>query len=516
MQNEIQKIHGLIQQKRIGEAEALCKQITANYPDHADAWIQLARIGQLKGDGKAMLHFAQNALKAAPDNYIALLQEAEALLHLLHVNEASEKLRILEKTAAKQPRVLQHVAELYTYSENHQAAMRCYKQAHKLIGDDAGLLYNMANAAIALGDGAEAERLLDVVIAKNPHDYDAYYNRATYRKQTADDNHTREIENLLSKDIKNPGGEVQLHYALAKEYEDLENASQAFAHLKKGADKRRAMLSYDVKDDVGILNEIGRIMDGAFLRDVPATSDEAGPVFILGLPRSGTTLVDRIISSHSQVQSLGEINDFAVAMMALAPKATSKTDLIAKTTEIDFSELANMYLRTTAEKNKNTAYLIDKTPANFLYIGLIAKSLPNAKIIHLRRQPMDSCYAMYKTLFRMGYPFSYDLDDLGKYYVAYRALMDHWDDVLPGRVLHVDYEKLVSGQEAQSKRLIAHLGLDWEQGCLDFHENKSASSTASAAQVRQPLYSSSVDKWKLYESDLAPLKARLEKAGIAV
>lgn len=461
-----------------------------------------------------MLHFAQKALKAAPDNFIAQLQEAEALLHLLHINEANQKLRILEEKAAQQPRVLQHVAELYTYSENHQAAMRCYKQAHKIVGDDAELLYNMANSAIALGDSADAERLLDLVIAKNPHDYDAYYNRATYRKQTADNNHTDEIENLLATDIKNPGGEVQLHFALAKEYEDLENASQAFAHLKKGADNRRAMLSYDVKDDVGILNDIGRTMDGAFLKDVPAATDEAGPIFILGMPRSGTTLVDRIISSHSQVESLGEINDFALAMMALAPKATSKSDLIAKTAEIDFSALANMYLKTTAEKNKNTAYLIDKTPANFLYIGLIAKSLPNAKIIHLRRNPMDSCYAMYKTLFRMGYPFSYDLDDLGKYYVAYRGLMDHWDNVLPGRVLHVDYEKLITNQEVQSKRLIVHLGLSWQEACLDFHKNKTASATASAAQVRQPIYSSSVGKWKHYENELAPLKEFLQKSGI--
>lgn len=516
MQNEIQKVNELIGKKRIAQAEALCHKITKSYPDKADGWIVLARISQMKGDGKKMLDYAEQAVKIAPDNLIALLQEAEGNLQCFKIARAHEKLSELETKAANEPRILQHVAELYTHAGNHQNAMRCYKQAHTIIGDNAELLYNTANAAIALGDGVEAERLLDKVIAKNPHDYDAYYNRATYRKQSSDNNHTDEIESLLKSGIKNAAGEVQLEYALAKEYEDLGNSPTSFAHLKKGADRRRSMLSYNVRDDVEVLIEIGAAMDKGFLKDSPEPTSDAGPVFILGMPRSGTTLVDRIISSHSDVESLGEINDFAMAMMKHAPKATNKLDLISKTTEIDFKKLAGTYLKITAEKNTSTAYLIDKTPANFLYIGLIAKSLPNAKIIHLRRNPMDSCYAIYKTLFKMGYPFSYDLDDLGKYYVAYHNLMTHWQEALPGRILHMDYENLVSDQEAQSRRLITHLGLEWQDACLEFHKNKAASSTASAAQVRKPLYSSSVGKWKNYETELAPLKATFEQAGIEI
>lgn len=514
MSNEIQQINELIKQKRIAEADAVCVRFTQTHPNQVDGWILRARLNQMKGDDKGMLECATKAASIAPDNLIALLQVAEGNLHLQNNTQANKNLADLEKKSENDPRILQHVAELFTYAGNHESAMRCYKQAHSIIGDVPELLYNTANSAIALGDAVEAERLLDLVIAKNPHDYDAYYNRATYRKQTAENNHTDQIENLISSGIKNAAGLVQLEYALAKEYEDLGISKKSFMHLKNGADCRRKMLSYDVRSDVDTIDEIERAMGADFLKDCVTQVSDAGPVFILGMPRSGTTLVDRIISSHSKVESLGEINDFSSAMMSLAPKASSKSDLISKTTEIDFDALGEMYTKTTADKNNRSPFLIDKTPANFLYIGLIAKSLPNAKIIHLRRNPMDSCYAMYKTLFRMGYPFSYNLDDLGQYFAAYYNLMKHWDNALPGRILHVDYEDIIADQEGQSRRLIDHIGLEWEDDCLNFHKNKSASSTASAAQVRKPIYSSSVQKWKKYGSELAPLKEYLEKAGV--
>ena len=157
---------------------------------------------------------------------------------------------------------------------------------------------------------------------------------------------------------------------------------------------------------------------------------------------------------------------------------------------------------------------IDKTPVNFLYIGLIARALPNARIIHLRRHPMDSGYALYKTLFRMGCPYSYDLADIAAYQLAHRRLMDHWRAVLPGRFLDVDYEALVTYQEAVSRRIIAHCGLDWQDACLRFHENSSPAATASAVQVRQPIHANSVGLWRRYAEQLEPLKAALTAGGM--
>ena len=498
------------------EAEALCKRLTDAAPQSEHGWVQMARICQMKGDLEGMLSNAKKATATAPSSLLALLQEAEASLLNGEIEGAQKKLTALEKKAAQDARILQHIAELFSSLGQYESAMRCYKQAHSVIGDDAGLLYNTATAATALGDMKGAEELLNRVIAKDPHDYAAYYNRAGLRKQTKDDNHLAEMEALIGSNLKSPGAEAQLGYALSKEYEDLGDYTKAFASLKRGADCRKKLLSYDVAGDVDTIQQIKAVMQGDFFTNCPAMSDDAGPIFILGQPRSGTTLVDRILSSHSRVESLGEINDFVIAFMNAAGDVKSKSELVAKTADINVVAIGDSYMKSSGARGIKAPYLIDKTPANFLYIGLIAKALPNAKIIHLRRNPMDSCYAMYKTLFRMGYPFSYTLEDLGAYYVAYHGLMEHWRRELPDRILDVDYEELVADQEGQSKRMVAHCGLEWEEACLDFYKNTSASATASAAQVRQPIYKSSVEKWKHYENELAPLKAILENAGINI
>ena len=163
-----------------------------------------------------------------------------------------------------------------------------------------------------------------------------------------------------------------------------------------------------------------------------------------------------------------------------------------------------------------SARLIDKTPLNFLYIGLVRLALPEAKIIHVRRQPMDICYAIYKTLFRAGYPFSYSLQETGRYFLAYHRLMEHWRKVTPEAFLDVDYESLIAGQESETHRVIHYLGLDWEENCLNFHRNAGPAATASATQVRQPIYSSSVGLWRRYEAQLAPLAGKLREYGISI
>jgi hypothetical protein len=260
--------------------------------------------------------------------------------------------------------------------------------------------------------------------------------------------------------------------------------------------------------------EIRCVFDAASLARPAASCGRPGPIFVLGLPRSGTTLVDRILSSHEAVESLGEINDFALSLMRLAGQAGGKGELIRRSAGLDPHALGEAYLDSIAGYGATRALTIDKTPVNFLYIGLILRALPQAKIVHLRRHPMASGYALYKTLFRMGCPFSYDLSDLAAYQAAYLQLMDHWRTVAPGRILDVDYESLVSDQEAVSRRIIAHCELDWRDECLRFHENASPAATASAAQVRRPLYASSIDQWRRYRRQLQPLADGLAACGV--
>lgn len=436
---------------------------------------------------------------------------------------------------------LQSLAERYIQLGLFERADGLYRRALEQAPHDAGLLYNAATAAVALGKMEEAERWLERVITLRPGDYDAYYNRATLRCWREDDNHIEAMEALLKAGIPDHKGAVQLFYALAKEYEDLGKPEQSFGHLRRGANLRASMMRYDVRQDVETMAKIAAVFtphsrhtpatDSGIYDTDPATlsathatpaphpttpENQGKPVFIVGLPRTGTTLVDRILSSHSEVASLGEISDLASAIVRLAGPVDSRMELIEKSAEMDFVSLSKQYARSTSERGLGAPVLIDKTPANFLYLGIIARAMPHARIVHLKRHPLDACYAIYKTLFRMGYPYSYRLDQLADYYIAYDRLMAHWHDVMPGQILDLQYENLVRDTDSEARKLLAYCGLKWEDAVLSFHENTSPSATASAAQVRRPLYSSSIGRWREHAAGLAPLIERLAAAGIAL
>jgi hypothetical protein len=239
------------------------------------------------------------------------------------------------------------------------------------------------------------------------------------------------------------------------------------------------------------------------------------------LPRSASTLVERILGSHSAVESAGELHHFALALVDAVRRRAgaaplNRQALVARSAELDFPGLGADYLARVRAGGCTAARFVDKMPLNYLYCGLIQRALPQARIVHVSREPMAACYAMYKTLFNDGYPFSYDVAELAQYYAAYRRLMQHWHATLPGAVFEMTYEALVADPDAQTRRLLSFCGLEWQDRCSDFHLNPAASTTASAAQVRQPLYRTSVSQWRHYARELAPLRDELIAAGIAV
>ncbi|HEY0105486.1 MAG TPA: sulfotransferase [Rhizomicrobium sp.] len=509
------QIEDLLRRRQPRAAVALAQRLVEDRPDHPVGWILLTRARQQDGDFAAALASARRAVEIDGRQPGANLLLAECLLQTGAAERGLAALEELERGAQDDPRLLQHLAQLYTHANRHVEAERCYAQAAALMPGDPQYLYNLATGRIALGRLTEAEGLLNQVIAIAPADYDAYYNRSTLRTQTPQDNHLAELERVLAAPLRNPMGAVQLNHALAKELEDLGDHARSFAHLKTGADARRAMLSYRVEDDIDAMAQIARVFTSDVFANAAGGHRDRRPIFVLGLPRSGTTLVDRILSSHSAVASIGETSDFAQALMRSAGHG-DKTTLIRRSASLDFARLGKDYGDSVDALDGTRPHLIDKTPVNFLYLGLIALALPDARIVHVRRGPMDVCYAMYKTLFRMAYPFSYDLGDLGRYFLAYARLMAHWRAVLPGRFLDLDYEDLIANQEAASRRLVAHCGLDWESACLAFERNASPSLTASAAQVRQPIHNRSVGLWRRYARELAPLADILRAAGVDI
>jgi tetratricopeptide (TPR) repeat protein len=410
------------------------------------------------------------------------------------------------------------LAELWMALREYSAAERCYTQALEFAPGDSRYWFNRAAVRRILGALEEAEQDYDRAIALQPRDTQAYLNRSELRVQTSARNHVAELERVLGSGAADWRHEVPLRYALAKEYEDLGEFAASWRHLSTGAALRRQHLQYDVRADVATVHWICRAFPSIPTLEEGDPSGE--PIFILGMPRTGSTLVDRILGSHSEVHSAGELSDLGAAVVTsvrrMLGRVPPRNELVAAAAHIDFRSLGADYLRRTRRYAGHTRHFTDKLPINYLYCGLIARALPNACIVHATRDPLANCYAMYKVLFDQGYPYSYDLHELADYYLAYRRLMIHWSNTLPGRIIEVGYEAIVSEPSIEIPRLLAALNLPWQAQCLEFHRNSAPVATASAAQVRRPLYDTSVAAWRHFERELAPLARRLKAGGLRI
>jgi tetratricopeptide (TPR) repeat protein len=466
-------------------------------------------------------------LLASPGMPQALLTRAQCLLALGRRGDAYAAGKAALAGATTDPLLFDALGSFFSFVGDQHTALEAFEQAVARAPDNAHFIFNRATVRRFLGQLAAAEADYDRVIALRPADFEAYKNRSDLRTQTPDDNHVAELEALVARGFVDWRSEVQVRYTLAKEYEDLGDHGISFDELRRAAGKRRENLRYDVANDVSTVDWIIEAFPGGVhsravhtggAAPQPAAHMHAAPIFIVGLPRSGTTLVDRILSSHSQVRSAGELNDFALALVARVRsehgmEQLPRRELVARSAHVDFAALGAEYL-VRARAVVPDGRFTDKMPLNYLYCGLIRRALPDAKIVHLTRHPMAAGYAMYKTLFKDGYPFSYDLDEIAQYYIAYRKLMDHWSAVMPGAVYALSYEKLVADQIDETRKLLEFCGLDWEDGCAEFHRNPSATTTASASQVRRPIYDSSVSQWRHYTEQLSSLSRALESAGI--
>ena len=307
--------------------------------------------------------------------------------------------------------------------------------------------------------------------------------------------------------------QAQLHFALGKAFEQREQYAEAFAHYAQGNALRRLDAPFDIEHFERRAARIRAFFDPAFFAERAGSGDPSrAPIFIVGLPRSGSTLVEQILASHSQRgrhHGAAEHHQHHAAIRRHGRTRDGYRRRSAAPRPAQLTALGSRYLEETAPLRAGREHFTDKLPNNFSHVGLIHAILPHATIIDARRHPMDACFSTFKQHFAEGQTFSYSLDDLGRYYRCYLSLMDHWDAVLPGKVLHVQYEELVREPEAQIRRLLEHCGLPFEPACLNFHETRRSVRTASAEQVRQPLYTSGVGYWRHFEKELEPLRQAL-------
>jgi tetratricopeptide (TPR) repeat protein len=499
-------------------AEAACQAMNARYPDYAAGWQCASHIALRLDRMVDALGHIDRALSIEPGNPGLLLQRGQCLLAAGQLAQACEAAAAAQRAAGSDGVLLDAIGTLYSRANDQQRALAAYEQAVAAAPGNAQFIFNRAAARRFLGQIAQAEADYDRVIALNPADYEAYRNRSNLRTQSAHSNHVTELKALAARPPPDWRAEVQLQYTLAKEYEDLGQYEQSFQHLRRGAAVRRQHMRYDVATDVATADWIIEAFAAAPTETLQTACADA-PVFIVGLPRSGSTLVDRILGSHSQLHSAGELKCLALAIVDAVRRQNpgaqlSRRELVARSASVDFAALGRDYLDRVRAAGVHAPRFTDKMPLNYLYCGLIARALPNARIVHVCRHPMAACYAIYKTLFEDGYPYSYDLAELGQYYVGYRRLMAHWQAVLPAAMYTLNYEDLVADQLGETRKLLQFCGLEWQDACAQFHENAAPSTTASAAQVRQPIYDSSVSQWLHYQQQLAPLASQLNAADI--
>ena len=446
----------------IKSAVTLCQQLNASHPSYPDGWHVASNLALKIGNAIKALEYIEKAIALEPSGIQWQLQRAQCLQALGQIEEAMEMARTLSEKSFSQAIHYSSLGGLLSKQTEYKLARRAYQEAIKIEPDVGQHYYNRAAVERFMGDMDAAEHSCDRALQLNPLDCEAYLLRSELRKQTVEKNHAEELERVLKKGVRNWRGRVQVCHALAKEYEDLGEYEKSFSRLKEGADLRRSHTHYDVEQEEQTISKIIEAYSKHMFDGSIAGHNSEEPIFIIGLPRTGTTLVERILGSHSEVHSAGELNNFARQLVGLSQQASAgkqltKHDLVDQSTTLDFDALGKAYVDSTRPFTGHTKYFIDKLPLNYLYAGLIHLALPKAKIIHLTRHPLDTCYAIYKRLFKDAYPFSYDLLDLGRYYIAYHKLMAHWHKVIPGKIHQLSYEHLVADVEQETRKLLEFL-----------------------------------------------------------
>ena len=523
MNPDIHRIHKsaieAVNTGRYIEAEKLCHQLLNRDRNFSDAWFLMAMSHAARLDVRTAAASIIEALKLSPNNTEYLAQFAKFCTLL---NQQRRALLAADHAVKQKPEkalTLDTLGVVYSKLGNHDKAQNVLSLAVDREPENPQFHFNLASSEQFLGNEERAYHHYQKAIELRSDFARAYWALSELKKNKTDTNLTEQLTNLLDQKGLSDEDELYLCHALSREKEKQSDYQAAFDLLARGKFRYRSKLNYSWVVDERMFDAISQTFPLNRKSQVEKTLGSEA-IFVLGMPRSGTTVVERILSSHSKVESLGELQNFAVAVkqesgadgpLVLDPAVVTKTDTM------DMARIGERYLSSLHSRDKSVERFVDKTPLNFLQLGYIVESLPSAKIVLVRRNPMDTCLSNFRQLFAVSfsyYNYHYDLQDTGHYYRLFDALIQKWLDLYRDRIHVVDYESLIEDPDANVKALLNNCGLSWEPECLSFHENKSAVATASAMQVREPLYKRSVSRWKKYESKLQPLKEIFDAAGI--
>ena len=505
---ELDNARSLLMAGQLDEAASAAQSLVERNAHDQRVWHLLSQVQAKRGQIVEALRSIAQAVALDPQNVGLRLQQGQYLIANGQRREALEVALSLASATLPRADWNDALGTLFTLCDEPSRALPFFQLAVAQAPDDSRYHYNLAAVQRMTGDLTEAEATLNSVIAKRPSNAYAYYTRSDLRTQSCGSNHVREMIDALDRHIRHVGDQILLCYAIGKELDDIGDYRLAFSYFKRGADAQRKLFTYNVGDDIAVIDRIVERHTPEVVANAAGFQSEEC-IFVIGLPRTGTTLIEQILSSHSEVFGAGELQAFPLAVInaarELGGRPTGKLELVDLSLRITPETLGRTYLEATRPQTGKTRHFVDKQPTNYLYAGLIARALPRARFIVVTRDPLDSCFAMYRTLFTGAYPFSYTLSELAVYYSAWHRLIRHWRAVLRHRLLIVRYEDLVQRFEETAHRMVEHCGLTWEDRISNFHAHKRTVTTASATQVRRPVYASSVGKWRNYEEELTPL-----------
>ncbi|MGB5581395.1 MAG: sulfotransferase [Woeseia sp.] len=501
---------------RLDEAGEACRKVLAERRDFVDAHFLVGLIALEANDKRTAIHAFGSITKLKSDHAAAWAQLARLFARSGQANRADSALAEAIEHEKDEAIVQDLVGSVCTLLGEHRAANNWHRKAVEKFPNLVPYVANYANSLIYLGETTAAEEQLRHALSLDPTNAQAHWLLANVRKAT-DSDHVQTMQGVLDRRTLPPQAEAFLSYAIGKELEDLEVWPDAFAAFRRGATARRRVVEFNEAAEVSMYEALEATYTKDWLAAGPAGNPDASPIFVVGQPRTGTTLIERIITSHSSVYSAGELQHFGLALRRLTdyqqPERFS-AELMKQAAAIDPQTLGTAYLRASERLTGELDYFVDKLPMNYLYLPLILKALPNAKIVHLVRDPIDACFASYKQLFADAYPHSYDLPEMARHHARYRRLMAVWRERFGERFLDVSYEDTAADLEPNARRLIGWLGLPWEDACLEFHRQSGAVTTASAVQVREPVHTRSIGRWRRYEQELAPLIKVLRAEGV--
>jgi len=504
-----ERARSYIEQGQGEAARITLEALVQRTPGNAAVHLKLAGLAYAEDRLRDCTRHTVDAAAVVPADAEAILQ---VVLTLLQVGEIVIARRCLEHPAVAKCRSGQMLARLagaWQMLGDHVEALQMLDRAKAFGHDNADFRFSRSVQLLFNGRTDEAEVELNTCLRMGSTYGRASVALARLRRQTRESNHIDYIRTQLRRVEAGSEDHAGFEYALYKELEDLGEYDAAWAALERGSAVMFARVGYEAVREARIVDALIARCTPEFVGSASAAQDGPQPIFIIGMPRSGTTVLDRIVGNHSQVASAGELGDFARALRwSTDHKTILPVDetIVERAAQLDFDAIGRRYLAQTQWRAGGRHFFIDKLPINWIQAGFIRRALPGARILHLARDAMDTCFSNYRAFFGVGYAYSYNLDALAAHFGQYRRTLAHWQRVMPGQIHTVDYARLVSEPERVAREVLDFCGLPWEDGCIELGRNTAPVATLSSQQVREPIHQRARGEWMRYEHQLQPLR----------